>query len=150
MRIKRSCFIWGVSWLFFSTLFVTSCSDIAPIVRKVTYPPDFNYVSGEDLRSRMNQMAAQIQLLDQALFDTTGDEPDRQRQVVAVLRQIEKVGSSLSAGEAGSSHPFLEDFMDEFVADVGQARNAAALSPPRYYLAGRVTGSCAGCHKVNR
>ena len=102
------------------------------------------------MRSRMNQMAAQIQLLDQTLFDMTGDEPDRQRQVLAVLREIEKVGSSLSAGEAGSSHPFLDDFMDEFVADVGQARNAAGLSPLRYYLGGRITGSCVGCHKVNR
>ena len=58
MRIKRSSAIWGVSWLFFSALFLASCSDIASMARKVTYSADSNNVGGEDLRSRMNPMAA--------------------------------------------------------------------------------------------
>ena len=35
------------------------------MIRKVTYPPDFKYVSGQELRSRMDQLAYQLQLLDQ-------------------------------------------------------------------------------------
>ena len=151
MNIQGTLPVLRAILLFSTILAISGCSDFAAAVRKVTYPPDFKYVTGQELRSRMEQMSFQLQLLDQALVDNTGQQAvQQQQQVLASLRNIERIAASLQAGEAGSSHPFLQDFMKDFVSDVEQARNTAALDPPSYYFAGRVAGGCVNCHKVNR
>ena len=129
---------------------LAACSEVASTVRKVTYPPDFKYVSGQELRTNMDKLAYNLQQLDQALADSAVDQMQQQRQVLDVLRNIEKIGTGLRAGDAGSNHPFLQDYMSDFVQRVGEARIAAAQNPPHYYLAGRVSGGCISCHKVNR
>jgi hypothetical protein len=131
-----------------TVLTIGACSDPGAMIRKATYPPDFKYVSGQELRSRMNQLAYQVQLLDGALADSSN--PAQRQEVLDTLRNIERIGVSLRAGEAGSNHPFLKDFMGNFVSDVSQARLAVSMDPPRYYIAGRVAGGCVNCHKVNR
>lgn len=139
-RVSRMIF-------FLVVAFASSgCSDMAEMVRKLTYPPDFNYVSDEEFRSSMNRLAYQVQLLDMTL---SGDDI-QQGQVKELLRNIEKTGSGLQAGDAGSNHPAMEVFIDGFMNNVERARNAVNMDPPNYYLAGRVSGACANCHKVNR
>lgn len=150
MNIQRTLTILRAVLLFSTVLAISGCSDFAAAVRKVTYPPDFKYVTGQELRSRMDQMAFQLQLLDQALAENNTGQPAQQQQVLGSLRNIERIAASLQAGDAGSSHPFLQDFMRDFVTNVEQARNSAALDPPSYYFAGRVAGGCVNCHKVNR
>ena len=149
MNIQRPRTALRVIVLSATIMLFSGCSDFAGAVRKITYPPDFKYVTGQELRSRMEQMAFQLQLLDQALTGSNTGQP-AQQQVLGSLRNIERISANLQAGEAGSSHPFLQDFMTEFVADVERARNAAALDPPSYYFAGRLAGGCVNCHKVNR
>lgn len=150
MNIQRFPSILRSLLLFSNIMLISGCSDFAGAVRKITYPPDFKYVTGQELRSRMEQMAFQLQLLDQALAENNVGRPAQQQQVLGSLRNIRRIASNLQAGEAGSSHPFLQDFMKEFVSDVEQARNTAALDPPSYYFAGRVAGGCVNCHRVNR
>ena len=130
---------------------ISACNNTAALVRRVTYPPDFKYVSGQQLRSRMDQLAFQLQLLDQALAteSNTGQQV-QQQEVLSILGNIERIGASLQAGEAGSNHPFLQDHMSNFVVDVSQAGIAASLEPPSFYLAGRIAGGCVNCHNVNR
>ena len=130
-------------------LTLSGCNDFAAAVRQVTYPPDFRYVSDAELRSSMNMLAYQLQQLDEALTVADPDVPD-QEVVVDSLRQIERISSQLQAGDAGASHPFLENDMPAFVSQVNRARLAAAQDPPRYYFAGRIVGACAGCHRINR
>lgn len=130
---------------------ISGCSsDMAAAMRKVTYPPDFKYVSPDELRSSMQQLAYQLQQLDEALMPDNPQDSAQQQKVVGTLDNIERIGSRLQAGDAGASHPFLQDFMQDFLADVDNARSAASLAQPRYYLAGRVSGGCLNCHKVNR
>lgn len=135
-------------------LFLAGCNDFAAAVRTVTYPPDFTYVSSDELQSRMQALAYQLQQLDLVLASGQGEAPELmleiQQNVVDRLRAIERIGGTLQAGEAGSNHPFLQDDMATFLANVTQARLAASLNPPRYYLAGRISGGCANCHRVNR
>ncbi len=149
MNIQRTQTALRMVLLFSTILTISGCADFAGIVRKVTYPPDFKYVTGQELHSSMDQMAFQLQLLDQALMENNIGGA-AQQQVLGSLRNIERIASNLQAGEAGSSHPFLQDFMQDFVADVEQARNTAALDPPSYYFAGRIAGGCVNCHRVNR
>ena len=125
---------------------VSACDNTAAAIRRVTYPPDFTYVSGQQLRSRMDQLAFQLQLLDQALTESE----IQQQEVVSILGNIGQIGGNLRANEAGSNHPFLQNQMSSFVSDVGEARIAASLDPPSFYLAGRVAGGCVNCHSVNR
>lgn len=134
----------------FLVITLGGCADTATVVRKFTYPPDFKYVSGQELRSSMDKLAFQLQQLDQALAEDDSGQPVQQQQVIGILRDIERIGASLQAGDAGANHPFLQDYMTDFVANTGQARIAAALDPPRYYLAGRIAGACINCHQVNR
>jgi hypothetical protein len=134
-----------------STLGISGCSsDMAAAMRKVTYPPNFKYVSPDELRSSMQQLAYQLQQLDEALMPDIPQDTAQQQKVVGVLGKIERIGSKLQGGNAGASHPFLQDFMQDFLADVDRARSAASLAQPRYYLAGRVSGGCLNCHKINR
>jgi hypothetical protein len=120
------------------------------MVREVTYPPDFHYEGGQELRSRMHRLAYQLQLLEEALAEEDSGQALQQQKVVGILSEMGRIGSNLQASDIGPNHPFLQDYMSNFLLDVGQARNAVAQDPPRYYLAGRVSGGCVNCHKINR
>ena len=131
---------------------LTGCADNSALalIRRATYPPDFNYVTGQQLQNSMDQLGYHLQQLDQALEPTESGQNVQQQEVITVLGNIERIGTSLRAGDAGSNHPFLEDHMSDFVIEVGRARIAAMASPPSYYLAGRVAGGCVNCHRINR
>ena len=129
----------------------SGCSNLPASMRNLTYAPDFKYVSQDELRSDMQKLAYQLQQLDLALADAGKNQTSTQQQrVLEALRSMETIGAGLEAGNSGSNHPFLEDYMSNFVSAISQARSAAALDPPRYYLAGRVSGGCTNCHEVNR
>lgn len=78
---------------------LSGCSYTLSDVRKVTYPPDFNYIEPQDIKTDMARMAAQIRLLDIALAPVDGSDPaalDNQRQtVMAALDSIEQIASGL-------------------------------------------------------
>lgn len=138
-----------------SASLLTACSSqFAESVRKVTYPPDFNYVEPEQLRSDMSQLGAlmrtlEFQLADEPEHSSSRAEQHRQR-VIETLSSIEGIAIRLQAGDAGANHPFLQDYMRDFVKTVGEARVAASLQQPRYFLAAKVSGGCTNCHRVNR
>jgi hypothetical protein len=150
MRPPRLFFI-CLTVFFSSIMLVAGCSnDFSAAVRKVTYPPDFKYVTAKELRSNMEQLALQMQLLDFALKPDNSDKTTQQQQVLDALGKIQKIGVGLQAGDAGATHPFLQDMMRNFVDEIRRARTAASMEPPKYYLAGRVSGGCINCHKANR
>lgn len=137
------------------TLFLMSCSSqFASTLRKVTYPPDFNYTEPEELRTDMSSLALQMQFLEQALAKTPSQSPiavEQQREdVLTALRGMSTIAARLQAGQGGGNHPFMQNHMKDFVAHVDQAKSAASLAQPNYYFAGKVSGNCAGCHKINR
>ncbi|MFT4937701.1 MAG: outer membrane murein-binding lipoprotein Lpp [Paraglaciecola sp.] len=151
MKPRYSLFFVYLSIFFSSILLLAGCSnDFSAAVRKVTYPPDFKYVTAKELRSNMEQLASQMQLLDSALKQDNSEKTAQQQQVVDALGEIQKIGVGLQAGDAGATHPFLQDMMVDFVDNIRRARNAASMEPPKYYLAGRVSGGCMNCHKVSR
>lgn len=136
-------------------ILTSSCnSQFASQVRKVTYPPDFTYTTQSSLRSEMAQLAQQMVLLDQALVkipENTSASREMQREEVLIsLREMERIATRLKAGSAGANHPFMDDYIEDFIATVDKARSAASIEPPRYYFAGKVSGGCTSCHKVNR
>jgi hypothetical protein len=151
MQIKKIQFTFITTLLLMGILSMTGCSsEFAAAVRKVTYPPDFKYVTADELRSNMHKLAFELQQLDAALLQTNNAGLEQQKQVLQNLNNIQKLATGLHAGDAGASHPFLEDGMGEFITRVQEAKVAASLEQPRYYLAGQVSGGCVNCHKINR
>lgn len=138
-----------------STVFLAGCSSpFAKSMRKVTYAPEFKYTEQAVLRSDMDKLAQQMALLEQALAKPYGETPDeleaQRKQVLNALRNMSAIASRLKTGSEGANHPFMEDYMQDFMSKVDKARVAASFEEPRYYFAGKVAGGCTSCHKVNR
>lgn len=137
------------------SLLLASCSSqFAASMRKVTYPPDFKYTEPSELKTDMGRLSHQMHLLDIALLEeVNGGEKNEEavrQQVLTALQNMSKIAATLQAGKSGGNHPYLQNYMQDFVAKVDEAKIAASLAQPRYYLAGKVSGSCTSCHKVNR
>lgn len=147
-----------LSYFLFALLIcvlITSCSSqITSEVRKVTYPPDFTYVEKSDLRSEMEKLSHQMILLERALSQTHQSnelaEEIQREEVLDSLREMGRIASRINKGDAPSNHPFMENYMKDFISKVDKARGAASIQPPRYYYAGKVAGGCTNCHRVNR
>lgn len=122
------------------------CGGVAEHVRKVTYPPDFAYVPREKVQSAMWQLAAGVRELDQTLRDDALAEPEKRQRVVAVLERMESARGRIDPKGEASNHPLLERGLPRLGADISLARTAAGADPPRYVLAGAVSGACIYCH----
>lgn len=119
----------------------------------IANPPPFDYAGGAELRSQMHRLAFELQQLDLALVaESSGDEADRGSQdvIVSHLRDIERIGTDLREGDMSTVHSFLRADMDSFLSTVDRARRAAENNPPRYYMAGRVSGACVNCHQTRQ
>lgn len=153
--MNKTRFSWYAGALIIGSLAITACSSqFAESVRKVTYPPDFKYTKPADLRSEMDKLAQQMLLLDKALINVYESNQNgienRRQQVLLALNNMGRTAAKLKEGETGGNHPFMQQHMQEFVAKIDQARTAASLTEPNYYFAGKVSGGCTNCHKVNR
>lgn len=138
-----------------SAIVLLGCSSkFAASIRKVTYPPDFKYTEQADLRSDMHKLAQQMALLDQALIQPLAQTENgielQREQVLNALKNMGRVATNLKAGNTGANHPFMDDYMQHLISKIDEARTAASLEKPRFYFAGKVSGSCVNCHQVNR
>jgi len=129
---------------------ISTCAEMTPTVRHEIYPPGFDIESGQPLNSRMQQLGVALQQLDLTLASQEDQPANLQQQVTTNLQEIERIAGFLQASDISTDHPFLRDDMGEFLADVRAARQAVSVSPPRYYMAGRITGKCINCHRANR
>jgi hypothetical protein len=141
------------------TLLLSACStEFSESVRKLTYPPDFNYTKSEDVRSEMHALAQQMLLLEGALdfapddasTDIQVSTEEKRMQVLNALEGMLSAASKLQEGDQGGNHPFLQDHLNDFVSKISKAKNAASLAEPNYYYAGKVSGGCTNCHAINR
>jgi hypothetical protein len=155
MNKKRVLWYASIVVLLMGSLTTVGCSSqFAKSMRKLTYPPGFKYTQPAELRSDMAKLAQQMLLLDEVLINpykqTQDGEEGQRKQVLQVLQNMGRIASTIMEGETGGNHPFIQEHMQDFVAVVDQARSAASLQEPNYYFAGKVSGGCTNCHKVNR
>lgn len=136
--------------LLIAAISLLACSTNGDSFPRIANPPAFDYINGEELRSRMHQLAFEVQQLDLSLANEFDDRPDFQRDVVSSLQNIERIAGLLQSGEIPANHPFLRDDMGRFLNDVRRARTDASLGSPRYFMAGRILGACVNCHQQNR
>ena len=148
-----------VGLLFVVASIAASCSGAAEEVRRHTYAQSFRYLDDEQIRTAMGRLGGQVVELDRALrgertADDAGwsgvspgpiDPTDRDR-VVAILDRMIRTANRLEAHALATNHPELSEGLDAFKEDLSAARRAAALDPPRHFLAGSITGACLYCH----
>ncbi len=132
--------------VFIATFTLAACEGNRGGYNQEAYAPPFAYEYGQDLRSRMPKLAYELQLLDNALIADYDEGPVPQQSIVDSLRNIERIAQSLQPSDLNSRHPFLLENLDRLISDARKAREEAERF--RYYMAGRISGACASCHRT--
>ena len=152
--MKKLCFFWVTVLLSvsLSLYFFIGCAQTAENVRKVTYPPNFKYISKSQLKTKMGSLLEQVQILDNTLLidENDAEQTPDQTTIIMALTTIERTANELDARQVGSNHPFLMDQMGSFLNRVRDAKFAAMQTPPHYDPIDRVIEGCARCHTHNR
>ena len=139
------------SLLVASALILISCANgVLETVRKVTYPPDFNYISDEKLTTTMQQFAWYTTLLDNSLQDTLPVPAEQRLNAISILHKMENLSHELGEQNLSSNHNIVSFNIRQFRQNIVNARDALLQDPPNYYLAGSVTAYCLNCHSFNK
>ena len=127
-------------------LAMLACSEagLAPI-RSVTYPPDFHYLTRDEIQGTMAEFARSVDALDAILAREGGAGAADRDAVVGILEQLRLQARHLASG-AESNHPGLHQDAPRFTRDVDRALVGARRDPPDYSGAARIAGSCTACH----
>lgn len=127
-----------------------TCADLPARVRKHTYPPDFTYITTQQLRSTMWKLADQVERLNHILRLAEPVTEQERAEIVQLLANMEKVTDGLRGQGWRSNHPEVDFNLDRFQRDVALARRSVESDPPNYFLAGSVSGACLYCHDRSR
>ncbi len=134
-----------------TAMILLGCSgSVLENVRKVTYPPDFNYISNEKLTSTMQQFAWYTGLLDNSLQDTIPVPEEQRLNAISILEKMEELSHELGEQNLSSNHNIVSFNINQFRQNIINARNALQLDPPNYYLAGSVSAYCLNCHSLGK
>jgi hypothetical protein len=126
---------------------ISGCQNgILENVRKVTYPPDFNYISEQKLTDTMQTFAWYTTLLDNNLRDTASVTRDQRLSAISILKKMEKLSLQLGTESLSSNHNIISFNIDQFREKITDARIGLQQEPPNYYLVGEVSGYCLNCH----
>ncbi len=115
-------------------------------LRRATYPPGFNYVPEEKLRSTMWHLGAQLQQLDDLLADEPTPDPARRREVADLLDAMLRTTNALGPGGWPSNHPEIPRNVEQLRADLERARFAVNMDPPNDFFARELSTTCLRCH----
>lgn len=141
MPITRAC-------VLALALLAVACKsdDVAAELRKGTYPPDFSYISKEQLQTTMGQLARDTTALDRvAAKPDPLSEADR-ATLLALLSSMELEVDRIGKEGKRTNHPLLDEKRDQFRADLQAARRGVESQPPNYTLARTVSTACIRCH----
>lgn len=136
----------GLSLLCCVILLSACQNGVLDTVRKVTYPPDFNYISSEDLHDTMQSFAWYTTLLDNSLRDTSNVTKEQRLSAIDILEKMEKLSHELGSASLSSNHNIVSLNIDLFRQRIVDARIGLQQQPPNYYLVGSVSAYCLNCH----
>jgi len=129
---------------------LSGCQGVLEGVRTVTYPPDFNYISRQELTDTMQQFALYTTLLDQALSNSPLVSDDQRESAISILGKMEQLSLHLATEKLSSNHNIVSFNIDQFRSNIVDARKALMQQPPSYYQAGSVSAYCLNCHALGK
>jgi hypothetical protein len=145
----RTTGLW-ILGLGLTAVLVGACVSPRAALRELTYPPDFSYLPPEELNSAMWILAAEVSRLDQLLRDApvmSGAAAARnQIAIQETLRRLSAAVEKIDEPGRVTQHPALNRNLRRFKERVDRAQRGAQRTPPNYYQASVVSGSCYLCH----
>jgi hypothetical protein len=123
-----------------------ACDTWRETLREGTYGPSFEYISPEQLKSTMWQMARDTRDVEQILSSPMPVSPDDRARVSALLGALYEESGRLGSEGIRTNHPLLDQDRDRFRADIAEAKRGVDAEPPSYTLARGVSASCVHCH----
>ena len=135
-------------WLLGMTAVATlsACADFSARLRRYTYPPGFTYITEEQLRSTMWQLAKDIRQLERTVREPGQINDQRPAEIVKLLASMEDATAKLSREGFRSNHPLIDAHLPSFRRDISLARKGVEGVPPNYTLVGLLPGACIYCH----
>ncbi|MDJ0880448.1 MAG: lipoprotein [Gammaproteobacteria bacterium] len=131
--------------------FLSGCQNgVLENVRKVTYPPDFNYISQQKLTDTMQTFAWYTTLLDNNLRNTESVTREQRLSAIEILEKMETLSMQLGTETLSSNHDIISFNIDAFRQSIIDARKGLQKSPPNYYLVGTLSGYCINCHSLRQ
>lgn len=140
MKNKSPAIILG-----FIGLQLLACADLAGRVRQYTYPPGFHYISNEQLRSTMWQLAYHSRELRE-LMKSPEEAASHRPELLSELDRMEEAVVDLNRSGWPTNHPLIDGNRSSLLRDIRMARDGISREPPNFLLAGSVSGACAYCH----
>jgi len=137
----KACFI----FLGLTGLQILGCADFAGRFRQYTYPPGFHYITTEQLRSTMWQLAYHSRELNRLMAVSATAESHR-AEILAHLESMEQATIELNRTTWPTNHPLIDKNRSNFLRDIKVAEQAIRREPPNFLLASSVTGACIYCH----
>jgi hypothetical protein len=133
------------AWLFtIACVLFAGCADMAQWMRRRTYPPDFRYVTREEVRSTMGELAYHTRELSR-LMRVTEDPREQRGEIAAELRAMERAAERLNQSGWPTNHPLIDMNLANFLRDIRFAESVEQ-EPPNFLLAGSLMGACVYCH----
>jgi hypothetical protein len=128
-----------------SVTMLSGCADVPALLRRHTYPPNFKYITREQLHSAMWQLADNVRALDAVMRQPGPIDAARHAEVERLLLAMRDDTAALQASGRPTNHPLIGEYLKTFQRDVSQALAGVEAVPPSYYLAGSISGACLPC-----
>jgi hypothetical protein len=124
-----------------------SCMRAPATIQELTYPPDFSYIPQERIQSSMWILAAEVRRLDELLRATPdGANLAVQRKIQSSLRRMAAAVEQIDHPGRATQHPALNRHLNRFAERIAGAQRGADRTPPNYFQASSLSGSCFLCH----
>jgi len=136
--------LWLIGMVAVATL--SACAAFSAWLRSHTYPPGFTYITEEQLRSTMWQLAKDIRQLDRTVREPEEIDEQRRAALVKLLASMEQATAKLSREGFRSNHPLIDAHLPSFRRDIALARKGVEGVPPNYTLVALLPGACIYCH----
>jgi hypothetical protein len=132
-----------LSWLSVTIAF-SGCASLASRMRQYTYPPDFHYITREQLSSTMWQLARDVRELEKTLREPGDVDEQRRAEIIKLLASMDEKAARLNSTGRRSNHPMLDANLPTFRRDILLARQGVEKN--NYALVGLLPGACVYCH----
>ena len=122
----------------------SGCANFSAWLRRYTYPPSFNYITAEQLRSTMWQLARDVRELEKTLREPGDIGEQRRAEMIRLLVSMDDKAARLNSRGRRSNHPMIDAHLPTFRQDILLARQGVEKS--NYALVGLLPGACVYCH----
>jgi hypothetical protein len=124
-----------------------ACVDAPATIQTLTYGPSFSYIPKERIQSSMWILAAEIGRLDEIL-EASPDSKNLSAQIEIqnCLRRLSAAVEQIDHPGRSTQHPVLNQNLRRFAERISAAQRGAERTPPNYFLASSLSGSCFLCH----